>query len=850
MLRRAACAAFAALLLQSAPARAWSFDWIGRVEVDAENLQSDDPKERLDAVTALANYDVAYTAPYLLKALDDDDASVRLEAGRVLGRGGARAAAPRITEWLGDASAQTRMAAADILGDLGGDEATAALVRTLGDPDAGVRLRAVAGLGKIGAHGEISVVVPLISRLEDEKADVRRMAVEQLEALRDKRAVIPLVALFGDSSLEVRKAAVRAVGQLGDRTAVPALLRLINDSSEEVRTLAVGALGNLGAIDAVDTLVELLGSGSDPFRAKVAFALGQIAKQPDAGAAGDAAVTALVKALASPSLRTAAREALAVARTSAVPALVASLEGRIEGDPTTAVELLKDAADARATDALVAELDRGRVAQSLVLEALGATGDPRALLPVLGLLGSNDAQVRLAAMTALRPLLGQDPRAADVLIERLADDDLEVRILAAEYLGLLRSSRAVERLASLSTPGNPPRLRHAAIDSLGVIGDPRAATALVAVLRDGPADLHRAAADALSYLAAPSTADALYALAAADRGPTRYHVVRALGSVLRARPDDRARTLFADLAADAPTPVALAAIAGLAAMGDQRDVPMLVEIARAGAPDRRRAAVWALGELHASDAASIAAIDEALGAKDDRLAGDAAWALGEIASAGGAGQAAVASADSQARLAFAIKHGGWAAAADACAALARTAEAGKLAVDARVLGALELAIHHQSRVVRLDAARALAAAAASGAKLSDATILGLAAAASDGSASLRAAAARALRTLDAAKVALPSAAKAALARLAQDSDPKVVLAATKPPTSAPRNEWRSFYVVDPDADDSPVRQEPYFVVGADGLGWATYTDARGELTSEHFPTGDAVVMARSHEDEL
>jgi HEAT repeat protein len=851
MLRRAACAALVALLMRAAPAAAWSFDWIGRVEVDAENLKSDDPKERLDAVTALANYDVAYTAPYLMKALKDDDAAVRLEAGRVLGRGGARQAAPLIVEWLGDASPATRAAAADILGDLGGDEATAALVRTLGDSDATVRLRAVAALGKIGVRGQASVVVPLISRLEDEKADVRRMAVEQLEALHDKRAVIPLVALFGDSSLEVRKAAVRAVGQLGDRTAVPALVRLLGDPSEEVRTLAVGALGNLGAVDAVDTLVELLGGGSDPFRAKVAYALGQIAKAPDAGAAGDTAVTALVKALSTPSLRTAAREALAVAKTAAVPALVASLEGRVEGDPTTAVELLKDAADARATDALVAELDRGRVAQSLVLEALGATGDPRALLPVLGLLGSKDAQVRLAAMTALRPLLGQDPRAADVLIERLDDDDLEVRILAAEYLGVLRAPRAAARLASLSGAGNPPRLRHAAIDSLGEIGDPRGAPALVAVLRDGPADLHRAAADALSYLAAPSTADALYALAAADRGPTRHHVVRALGSVLRARPDDRARKLFAELAVDAPTPVALAAIAGTAAMGDPRDVPSLVELARAGAPDRRRAAVWALGELRASDAASLAAIDDALAAKDDRLGGDAAWALGEIAAGGGAGLAAVASPDGQARLAYAIRRGGWAASADACAAIARIAEtSGHPAIDARVTAALEVAITDQSRVVRIDAARALGAAGASGAKLSEPALLGLANAAGDPSAQVRAAAVRALRTLDAAKVALPAAAKAALARASSDGDPHVVAAAARVPAAVPRDEWRSFYVVDPDADDSPVRQEPYFVLGSDGLAWATYTDARGELTSEHFPTGDALVMARAHEDDL
>ena len=50
-----------------------------------------------------------------------------------------------------------------------------------------------------------------------------------------------------------------------------------------------------------------------------------------------------------------------------------------------------------------------------------------------------------------------------------------------------------------------------------------------------------------------------------------------------------------------------------------------------------------------------------------------------------------------------------------------------------------------------------------------------------------------------------------------------------------RDEWRTFYVVDPSAADARVRQEPYFVHSPDDLIWASYTDARGELTTEHIP---------------
>ena len=48
-----------------------------------------------------------------------------------------------------------------------------------------------------------------------------------------------------------------------------------------------------------------------------------------------------------------------------------------------------------------------------------------------------------------------------------------------------------------------------------------------------------------------------------------------------------------------------------------------------------------------------------------------------------------------------------------------------------------------------------------------------------------------------------------------------------------------------------VRQEPYFVHGPDGIVWASYTDARGELNSEHVAadTGREHVRPASREAE-
>lgn len=835
----------ALLLLGTSPARA-GFDWQGAVDVDAEGLQSDDAKKRLDAIAYLGMRDIHLAQAYLMRALGDDDINVRHQAAKALGAGGATVAVQPMVEWLADTDPKTRAVAADVLGDIGGADAAAALTRSLGDTDSTVRQRTVKALGKIGQRGNASVVIALIPRLEDDKAEVRQETAEQLEQLGDRRAVIPLVAKFSDTNRLVRKTAVRAIGKLGDKSAVPALVRLMNDTDEDVRTQAVGSLGLLGATDALDALAEQLNSGSEVFRTKVAYALGQISTLPGAGKAGEDAVVRLVENLAQASTRRAAIDALRVAGKAAVPALVAHLAGKQKGDPSTAVTLLGEAADARATSVLAAELERGRVAMPLVLKALGATGDPNALVSVLGQLSNKDAAIRLAAMEALRPLLGRDARAGDVLIEHLSDEDLEIRVLAAEYLGILQVAAATPKLTSLSGQGNLPRLRHAAIDALGLIGQvapsPDATKALVAVLREGPTDLHAAAATSLSYVADPSVVPLLVAQAQADRGPTRHEIVRALGGILRNRPDPAARKALRGLAEDSNVKVAVAAIGGLAAAQQPDDAPILRTLVERAAADRRRAAAWALGELH--DVGGIQTLSDVLAVKDDRLVGDAAWSLGEIAASAPADPRVKPLVE---RWLYLGKHGGWSASINSTAALGRLLWATPQESRAALLGTRTQSVvglaFHKSRLVRINAAFALSSLGSE-----DAVVKALTKLLDDVSPHVRIAAAQGLARVtpsaskDAAtriKTALDAAARN---ELDPSAEAAIRTAQAGPPPMIPRDNWRTFQIFDPSADNAAVRQEPYFVHGPDGVVWASYTDARGELNSEHV----AAATEREH----
>jgi hypothetical protein len=191
------------------------------------------------------------------------------------------------------------------------------------------------------------------------------------------------------------------------------------------------------------------------------------------------------------------------------------------------------------------------------------------------------------------------------------------------------------------------------------------------------------------------------------------------------------------------------------------------------------------------------------------------------------------------------KHGGWAAAIDGTGALARLlwasppAARGELAGGAH-LAALTALTFHKSRLVRINVALALSSLA--GDDTAAKSMIGMLQ--QDGSERVRVAAAQGLaRVAAGAKKDTAAKIKDALDRaLREDSAPSVQAAAKAAlagpgPAMPARTEWRTFQVVDASADDAPVRQEPYFVHGPDGVVWASYTDARGEISSEHVAPG-------------
>ncbi len=806
----------ATLFIVAAPAHA-NFDWLGKIDMAADGLSTRDSKARLEAVRGLARFDISWTRTHLLKALSDPDTEVRRAAGRILGARGVSEAADPITAWLTDPDGATRATAAEILGRLKATQAAPALVRALGDQDDAVRVRAVTALGEIGGQ---AAVIPLIGRLEDEKSAVRIAAVKALVKIGDPRAVVQLVGSFDDSSIELRQQAIRAVGKLGDKAAVPALLRLLRDNT--VRSAAATTLGDLAAEQAIEPLVDALTSShsDNSYRAVVATALGHIAKARSKSPGSHRAVDALVRALADRQLRKAAREALQVAGRAAAPALIRHLRGELPGDPKTAVEILHELRDARATDALISELQRGRLDRALVLAALSATGDDKALVPIIGLLRDSDPEVRLAAMRALEPLAENDSRAADVVVDLLGDKELEIRILAAQYLGTMRARVGVQPLMKIANKKQDDfRLRTTAIHALGLIGDARGAKAALAALESSETDLHRSAATALMYIAPGDAVAPLLRLASGNGGP-RLQALRALAAVVRNRPRADVRKFMLRLAKTAPSTSSLAAIDVLAAMADPASAGELRKLSRHADPTRRASALSALARVSKNPKH----FEAALRSRDDRVAGAAARALQTV---GVQGQ--------EAALLRLAGGKGFAASINASAALAR-------GLPPKSAPKLVPLLHAQNPLVRANAIFGLGRA-----KLKSSRERVLKMLEDDESWAVRAAAARALSRIGSATEGLK---KSSIDDPHEEVRTEAKRALEVFFKANPPTEWRNFLFVDRSRYNAPLLGRGYAIVGSDGIGVAVYSDGRGQAQLESFPPGGHHIVPADRLGEL
>jgi vesicle coat complex subunit len=220
--------------------------------------------------------------PRLIPFLTDSLKELRFAAAEALGEARAFVAVAPLTGILQDPDRNLRRAAAESLGHIRDPQAVPALLLVLDDPHWSVRCAAAAALGRIRSPKATS---GLVARLDDADATVRRAAITALGEIGDARAARHLIEHLEDPGLqssaldalrgmgamalaeieralvlvsaEVRRLLVNLIGKLDDRRAVKVLLASLSDPIPAVRAEAALVLGDVGHLEAVRPLTQL-----------------------------------------------------------------------------------------------------------------------------------------------------------------------------------------------------------------------------------------------------------------------------------------------------------------------------------------------------------------------------------------------------------------------------------------------------------------------------------------------------------------------------------------------------------------------------------------------------------------
>ena len=506
---------------------------------------------RRAAADALGELQDTQAVEPLLAAMDDSEVEVRQAAIKALGRiGDLRAVVPLLGA-LESKVMPLRSAAADALESIGGDPAVQArcaivkqdwprvesfgpqavepLIAALRDGEADTRRMAVEILGRVGDR---KAVEPLCATLRDSHWAVRQAAVRALAALGDSKAVEPLCVALEDSDSTVRRATVAALVGLGDPRAVEPLCAALRDSDGAVRQAAVAALVGLGDKRTVGPLVSVLKADDPDNRRSAAETLVRI------GVPDDPVVQSLI-AVAMHHWE----EAVALGPVTVVP-LIASLQGE---DTATRMGACK------------ALIQIGEPAMPSLIEALAHSN------PV----------VRRAAADCIRQIgLPEDPETCALIAVVSEDWSGAValgQVALAPLVAALRSSDRLETqqkiVVALTQMGAPatealclaidkPGLTPPVVEALDAIGwqpdDSSAAAfywahkgewikcialkatalpALVRVLREQDSERVRGAAAALAELGSEDALDALIGALQRSSGDTRAAILTSMKAI-------------------------------------------------------------------------------------------------------------------------------------------------------------------------------------------------------------------------------------------------------------------------------------------------------------------------------
>lgn len=483
-----------------------------------KRLTSADVEVRISALNALVGLPSVTVIDYAIAALGDDQWRVRKTAVAILLEGVDR---NRIIHQLID--------------------------RLSREKNIGMRNAAVEVFVQFGK----SAVDPLLFSLSRTDDDVKKLIVDTLGEIKDRKAAPALVALLSDRNENVAASAVEALGKLGDPETLPPLLEILSRDNPLLVFSAIKALEQLGDPRAVEPLIEILNkssykrgaleslrligdmrsvaplivelqSGSKSIKCSALKAIAGVeSRQSEADQAvihrrlreiyQEPFYSFFLEAVhdSDPALRRAAIRALGwVAEARSIPVLIPLITSDCRDEVfSTLVAIGKEKIDPLLSD-LSSEEDCVR---EVIASVLGKIGNAKALPTLQKLLQDPNGHVRQTAAAALGEI--RDSRAIPALLAMLAD--IYPNVQEGAVKALMAMKEALPRSTLLHyLRHETPALRCNAAFLLGQVKEENAISALVFLLNDPERPVRKEAVEALGCFLSPEvTRHILLALA-------------------------------------------------------------------------------------------------------------------------------------------------------------------------------------------------------------------------------------------------------------------------------------------------------------------------------------------------
>ncbi len=416
--------------------------------------------------------------------------------------------------------------------------------------------------------------------------------------------------------------AIDVLARSGDPRAVAPLTDLLADPVCALE--AARALGRTGDLRAAAPLARLLVSANEQIVRVSALALAEIEDRQDADlGAKDTVLPALAAIADASAVAGRIERCLAGAEPPERVALCRVL-GWLGADSAAAsLVALLSAQDEIARDAAHALRRLGAIGQAQILQALrgGESARRMLLLPLVAM--HFDATTHVVAClddpdprvrSAACDTLGRIGNVAAVpaLFARLSDPDPGV---AQRAIGALHGlgSEETERLSLVGAKSEDARIRRASIRMIGYFGWPRALDTLLTAVNDSDERVRDYAVQSLPFLDEARADEALFALARGESPKVRASAMRALGQ--RERSTSTVEALLSGLA-DADAWVRYYACQSIGRLAAKDTLDRVLPLLSDAAGQVRVAAIEALARF-ADDRATDALVEAAASSDPD-----------------------------------------------------------------------------------------------------------------------------------------------------------------------------------------------------------------------------------------